>query len=110
MHNKHLAEKLGLTEDQTLRIGRLHSLQYDVNVLLADTIENGDMWLAKELLTPIEQMEYLLQDAWGFPRDKNYHKFWYIFGCLCPILDNEERYPTGVYIINGECPLHGVNK
>ena len=36
-------------------------------------------------------------------------------GCLCPIMDNERGMggmflPEGQYVINGDCPLHGLIK
>lgn len=52
-------------------------------------------------------LQFELQRAWGFPVDAKYHAFWYIPGCECPQMDNNERYPTGYYVINKQCPLHG---
>lgn len=51
--------------------------------------------------------EFELQKLWGFPEDQQYHKFWKMQGCTCPKMDNEDAYPTGFYVNNGSCPLHG---
>lgn len=52
-------------------------------------------------------IEFKLQDAWGFPRDIKWHKFWNRPRCTCPRMDNEDSYPTGYSVISGDCPLHG---
>lgn len=53
--------------------------------------------------------EYKLQELWGFPKSSAYHRFWDAEGCTCPRLDNDDAYPTGYYVINETCPLHGIN-
>ncbi len=52
-------------------------------------------------------IQFDLQDAWLFPRDAKFHRFWEVPHCSCPKLDNEDRYPTGLYVINKACILHG---
>lgn len=42
--------------------------------------------------------QYALQRAWGFPEDPNYHRAWWIKGCTCPKMDNDDNYPTGYSI------------
>ena len=65
---------------------------------------NDFLLLCNEYYTLIE---YELQDAWGFDRNKNFHRHWNRPGCLCPSMDNEDRYPSGSYIYNTGCALHG---
>ena len=55
----------------------------------------------------VEHIEFALQDLWGFPLDKNYHKFWNRPRCSCPKMDNEDNYPYGYYTIDCGCKLHG---
>lgn len=55
----------------------------------------------------LRNVEYALQRAWGFPQSAKYHKFWEAPRCTCPKMDNEERYPTGNYVINRNCLVHG---
>lgn len=61
----------------------------------------------RELDREYTRLEFLLQECWKFPKDSTYHKFWKRPKCLCPKLDNEERYPLGKYYINKGCILHG---
>ena len=35
-----------------------------------------------------------------------YSRFWLDKGCTCPKMDNEDRFGTGYFIINLECPIH----
>ena len=56
----------------------------------------------------ITGIEFDLQEAWGFPRDVKWHRFWELPKCACPQMDNEDAYPTGHYRVNGACPVHQV--
>jgi len=39
----------------------------------------------------IKKIEFKLQKAWGFPKNENYHGYWYKQpACSCPKMDNEE--------------------
>ena len=53
--------------------------------------------------------QFKLQEAWGFLKDKKFHKFWEVPGCTCPKMDNSDRYPTGSYYYNVDCPIHGAS-
>jgi len=55
----------------------------------------------------LDQLEYTLQELWGFPKDSSWHRFWDRPKCTCPKLDNDDRYPSPVYIINPDCKVHG---
>ena len=57
-----------------------------------------------ELITDVE---FELQDAWGFKRSADHHKFWDTPKCLCPKIDNNDSYPFGYYTVTSSCPLHG---
>lgn len=52
-------------------------------------------------------IEFQLQDAWKFDRNINFHRFWNRPGCNCPVLDNEDAYPTGYYVRTAACKIHG---
>lgn len=52
--------------------------------------------------------EYRLQALWNFTADSNFHSYWFKMPhCTCPYMDNQERIGTGMFIISGDCPLHG---
>lgn len=53
------------------------------------------------------QIEFELQEQWGFTIDANFHRPWYRPGCSCPRMDNEERYGTPYRVTSGDCILHG---
>jgi hypothetical protein len=55
----------------------------------------------------ITELEYAIQEAWGFPKDSTYHRFWETPHCTCPAYDNIDAYPHLQYY-NCNCILHGV--
>ena len=67
--------------------------------------ENAEVlqWYTKK----ITEADRELQKIWNFPVDDNYHRWWEVPHCVCPSLDNSERYGTPYRIINGDCPVHG---
>lgn len=69
--------------------------------------EQNDPEVLKEVDGQITDIEFQLQKLWGFPQDKNFHRFWLRPKCTCPKMDNDDAYPTGYYNISGDCPLHG---
>lgn len=57
----------------------------------------------------LQEIEYELQELWGFKQDSKYHTWWLRpEKCLCPKLDNRDPafYGAGA-IHNSACPLHG---
>lgn len=61
----------------------------------------------KELGKIITDMEYEMQECWGFPKKREYHTHWLRPNkCVCPKLDNREVWGHSYYI-NESCPLHG---
>lgn len=61
----------------------------------------------KELFQIWTDIQFDLQEAWGFPRSKDHHMFWTVPRCTCPVLDNRDSYPSGYYYIASKCPIHG---
>lgn len=61
----------------------------------------------RSLNLQLQELEFHLQDLWGFSRDARYHRFWEYPKCICPKSDNIDRYATGFAIVNSDCPLHG---
>jgi hypothetical protein len=54
-----------------------------------------------------EMNQFYLQDAWGFPQNAKYHRFWEMKGCTCRGYENLGRYPKGPYIYSKDCAVHG---
>ena len=56
----------------------------------------------------VTELEFELQRLWGFPQDKEFHRYWLSVGyCKCGAIDNLERLGYG-RIINLGCPVHGT--
>lgn len=59
----------------------------------------------------VTELEYHLQQLWGFKKDSKYHVHQFeIKTCQCPWIDNLERAGTGLFIYNTECPIHNKLK
>lgn len=90
--------------DNLEEIKELHVQKFCINDLILNTDNKIEL---KELCKNITECEFKLQELWGFPKDKNFHRFWETPKCTCPKMDNEDAYPTGYYAINMQCILHG---
>lgn len=105
--NKFLVERQNLSQIEVDEIKSLHTLK---DSLLDQIDETADC----SILPLIEELEYKLQDAWKFPKDRSYHTGWRESNiCSCPTMDNEELRGVGgnegcYRIYNGNCPLHSV--
>ena len=81
----------------------LHTLLDDVK---ADPNEYGT---PIQVLEVVKCMEYTLQSLWRFPLSSNFHMHqFYIDGCLCPKLDNKERFGSGYFVYSMDCPFHSA--
>jgi hypothetical protein len=70
----------------------------------------ADPELYTDPVAEVEKREYNLQRLWGFPQDRNYHRYWkHIKGCTCPKRDNEDPMYFGRRITVSDCPWHGSN-
>lgn len=70
--------------------------------------ETDDPQTLKDLAHIITDIEFDLQELWGFPLDENFHRWYTVPKCLCPIMDNEENIGTKYKIISGVCPIHAT--
>lgn len=66
--------------------------------------------LLRKLDSLCTELEFEIQTAWKFDRDKNYHRYWERPKCECPGMDNRKRWGTAYGIVNLNCPLHGDAK
>lgn len=61
----------------------------------------------KRYVKLIEDIEYALQDAWGFERNKSMHTWWYrVPKCSCPKTDNRNLTGTSQRLVNTDCIVH----
>jgi len=103
--NKDLIKEQNLSDDRVKRILTLHYQKMQIFEAMkkiddADDLKKYDMYL--------NEIEFELQYEWGFDCNQKFFKFWERPKCTCPKMDNDDRYPTGYYITNSDCPLHGI--
>jgi hypothetical protein len=56
----------------------------------------------------LRMQEYNAQEAWGFPRDENYHYWWTeLPGCTCPQVDNRDMLGAKYRVHAEDCIWHG---
>lgn len=100
--NLRLIEQKGLDQAQVDEIKAAH-----VQCLsLEDAFEAGKI-SANEYREDWAGLQFKLQKLWGFEENSAFHRFWYMKGCTCPKIDNDDRYPSDAYVISRECPVHG---
>lgn len=85
-------------------IKEVHWLKMLFFHLIEDTKDPIEL---KELAKDLTECEFELQRLWKFPLDKKFHRFWDYHKCECPKMDNDDAWPTGYYVVAGNCPLHG---
>lgn len=96
-------------DDQTLeKIKEMHKVKLKIFWLMESSqVEtNEDISFLCRCDRLLTEAEFLLQNLWGFSSDACYHKFWERPKCVCPKMDNEDRYPSRNYIISEDCILH----
>lgn len=104
--NEALVKRQGLSDVQVLRIQDLHGERRALfnEMKLKDRADRSLADDAKAL----RQIEFSLQEAWGFDQDENFHSWWFQAPhCRCPKLDNADRIGTKYHIYADDCPLHG---
>lgn len=102
--NKKLIEERDISSEVKEMIDFFHINRDNIFKLMRKI---DDRAILRQLDCLLDQLEATLQTLWGFPVDDRYYMFWLRPKCECPIMDNNERYPTGYYVINGGCPIHG---
>lgn len=103
--NERLVLQQKLSESEVAEILRLH--EYKLTIRAKMKALPPDNPKIKAYAKDLERIEFLLQDAWKFERNINYHKFWEAPHCTCPKMDNDDAYPTGYYVRHLGCPVHG---
>lgn len=101
--NLDLAAKMNLTQDEITAIEVLHKK-------LDAFLKRPTFYVeAKDVAGVIESLETSLQLCWGFPLDKDFHRYWNkVVGCKCKAwIDNAEYLGTPFRMINPTCPFHG---
>lgn len=101
--NQDLLEKQGVDLEGAAEILGLHARKLALYAAMKEAEDFSLSAYGREL----RSVEYALQRAWGFPQSEKYHRFWEAPRCICPKMDNEDRYPSGSYVVMTTCPVHG---
>lgn len=104
MINQNLVNRQKVSPDDVKRIVKLQALRkyfYDFIELSSDKEE------IRRLDKIITQIEFQLQKLWGFPQDRNHHRWFDVPKCSCPKWDNDDNIGSEYRIINPNCILHG---
>ena len=74
-----------------------------------EKLENTDNYFVlNDIMQKIEEIEFEMQELWGFKKDRNMHRYWFDNGvCSCPRMDNYDNLGTPYRIYHSECVLHG---
>jgi hypothetical protein len=95
-------------DEQLIELKKTYISMYKIFELMTNNI--GNYYLLNELTIKLENIEYKLQKLYGFPLNKNHHRYWYTNNiCTCPKIDNNEYLGTEYRLINEDCELHGKN-
>lgn len=105
--NPFLIERQGRTEEDLDKIVELHRELHEVfDEMEAESPENTKR--LSQLATIVQQLEFDLQEAWGFEKDANRHSWWFqVPHCACPLLDNLDSLGTELKYWVADCPVHG---
>lgn len=108
--NEDLLKRQKVSDDNIQKILK-HYYQIDMLFEECETMDvyiPDDVEYLKNRAKELEQIEFSLQEAWNFTQDRDFHSYWWrIPHCTCPEMDNRERVGTGMFIIDGDCPIHG---
>ena len=103
--NQKMVEQQELTEEDIKLVQLCYEQLFE---LFKEAKEEDDDVALHRIGKSIQNAEFNLQEAWKFPRDARYHRYWYRAPkCTCPIIDNDEAFGTGHNVIQANCPLHG---
>lgn len=103
--NKKLCDMQKLSEDNIRGIVQKHIQKL---MMFEQMEETDDPNKLKELAQIVNDIEFDLQELWGFALDENFHEWYLVPKCTCPKLDNIDRRGTKYRIFSGDCPIHGV--
>jgi hypothetical protein len=119
-HNHYPADKATLnpvllarqnrSEKDIKKIIELHEELHKVfDEMEAESVENEER--LGNLALVVQQLEFDLQEAWGFPKNANYHSWWFqVPHCICPVLDNWDFVGTEYKHYTVGCPVHKSGK
>lgn len=106
LHGK-MIEAKGVNLDTCLVIAGLHRIK-DTLIEEMKKCDKTDRIRLHTLYSKIRNVEFWLQDTWGFVRDETWHRHWEVPHCTCLAYKNECYYPHSKFI-SPHCNVHGDN-
>jgi len=105
--NQKLIEKQKITEEGVIKIKKPHRKKNKLFSKISRWMEEGNDKKIILSAKKLKEIEFKMQDVWGFERDSNKHIHWFQNpACSCPTIDNFESFPFR-RLYSGDCILHG---
>ena len=107
MINMNLLKERKIEKENAFEILRLHHKR---EIIFLEMKYSDDIEFIKIKYNELKNIEFELQELWGFEQNENYHFLigkGYIPHCECPYLDNKDLIGTDIRIYNENCPIHG---
>lgn len=105
--NPVLVERQGINDKGLEVIKSLHRDRFAIEEEM-ELCGKDDVQHLKSLFSKWTEIQFSLQEAWGFEKDENMHQFWTVPHCSCPKLNNQDDYMVkGIFHVDQKCPVHG---
>lgn len=107
--NSALVEQQKLSTASVIEILDLHVERLILleDMASCDPTKSAEKLVLRRLAEEHREIQFKLQEAWGFEKNQLYHDWFEVPYCTCPKEDNRERKGTAYQIINLDCPIHG---
>lgn len=107
--NSALVEQQKLSTASVIEILDLHVERLILleDMASCDPTKTVEKLVLRRLAEEHREIQFRLQEAWGFEKNQLYHDWFEVPYCTCPKEDNRERKGTAYQIINLDCPIHG---
>jgi len=99
--------KQNATEENIEKLKEVYINMFKVFEKMEST---DNSFILHDCILKIEELEFEMQELWGFKKDRNMHRYWFDNDiCTCPRMDNFDNLGTPYRIYDSMCPLHGYN-
>lgn len=107
--SSHLIKQQNRTEEDIDNIVDLHNELHKAfdHMEAVDLEDEGAQKHLQDCAIVVKEIEFRLQEAWGFERNEDCHSWWFqVPHCTCPVLDNWDYVGCELAVITGGCPIH----
>lgn len=103
MLNKRLILSKNVSKQNLEKIKSLHVKKLEIIEKMENT---DDITELRDLASKVETIEFALQEAWGFSKNKDFHRSFELPKCICPKMDNSDYIGKKYRIVTKGCPIH----